>query len=612
MCYNMLQVAVIQNDIRKAEKLIKSGFNVNAQNDLGETAMHLCLEYRNFVLAWMLLKRNINLNLKNFMGDTPLHIAIKYDYNNIAKAMIKKGANYNIRDGEKNTALHIALKKKKRDIARLLIQRGADYRLKDGMGVSAQKLVSELNFSEIMDDIAKKEKEKAIRNEKMMTRYIKHMKYTVDTDDIQDNVIREYVKIKMGYDVLLGDSMLSDIVNIYKRSIAKTESCTSVQKVGVTQKYMNNVIKKKPVYIRGISELSIVTSNRGMKHNETSIDVEIRKLKRRQGDMSFAKVMNNKDGNKNRCFSMINFGKILPLYEVGYGVIDKDVRDIHFVSYNDAGTTINKEEGIIETRIENRACDNESIKEEIEDIFYYLKKSKKAIHNNEVIMDVQDSDVDFLYYYADGENKEFYILRAIYEREKFRGGIGRELPVFEYVWGEKKCLREVKISEEYVEKILKTELIEHTKRYINEIDLLMTFKQNIKNDPELMSVLRDNIIHAHVSEERRHGSIYDILNVAKLIGEFVSYEEEQKYLRDVLLPELNGNNVIRFIESMSKDSIFYGHRRKNREMDFFLEMVARIENISDSNNKKCVEAKLSELIEKINKVTSISNHRKYS
>ena len=90
---------------------------------------------------------------------------------------------------------------------------------------------------------------------------------------------------------------------------------------------------------------------------------------------------------------------------------------------------------------------NKPLKDEVKDVFSYLKKTKKGVINNEVIIDVAQQDVRFIYYFSQPQKQNFYKLRAVYLREKYRRYTNKELPIFCYKLGKVKCLKHKKIEE---------------------------------------------------------------------------------------------------------------------------------------------------------------------
>lgn len=72
--------------------------NPDAQDGLGNGALHYCGQFGQAEAAVLILKRGANPNLKNYAGETPLHKATWADKLDVVKALCDGGANPNIRN----------------------------------------------------------------------------------------------------------------------------------------------------------------------------------------------------------------------------------------------------------------------------------------------------------------------------------------------------------------------------------------------------------------------------------------------------------------------------------------------------------------------------------
>ena len=76
-----------------------NGINdLNYQNSIGDSLLHLCISYCNYPALVELLSRNVNLNLKNNSGLAPLHAAIWKGFLHLVAPLLKAGANVDITD----------------------------------------------------------------------------------------------------------------------------------------------------------------------------------------------------------------------------------------------------------------------------------------------------------------------------------------------------------------------------------------------------------------------------------------------------------------------------------------------------------------------------------
>ena len=76
-------------NLELVRNLLDSGADVNQQDDLGDTALHLAPTLE---IAELLLDRGAPVNSPNFWGCAPLHRAIYYNNVNIARLLLKRGA----------------------------------------------------------------------------------------------------------------------------------------------------------------------------------------------------------------------------------------------------------------------------------------------------------------------------------------------------------------------------------------------------------------------------------------------------------------------------------------------------------------------------------------
>lgn len=76
-----LHIAVTSKDINNLEKLLKTNININAQNNYGQTALHLTVLsgpcYNSSHIINLLIKHNININIRDNNNDTALDTALK-------------------------------------------------------------------------------------------------------------------------------------------------------------------------------------------------------------------------------------------------------------------------------------------------------------------------------------------------------------------------------------------------------------------------------------------------------------------------------------------------------------------------------------------------------
>ncbi len=93
-----------------ATLLIEAGAEVNAQNKLGQTALHYALKTNHPDIAKKLLDKKADMALREIgTGVTPLHVAAQYGHSEIVEKMVKLGADIEIKDFTGCTPLHASL-----------------------------------------------------------------------------------------------------------------------------------------------------------------------------------------------------------------------------------------------------------------------------------------------------------------------------------------------------------------------------------------------------------------------------------------------------------------------------------------------------------------------
>jgi len=94
--------AAVCNDLQEVKKLIRSGTNLDLQDNYGSTALILA-SYNNYIeIVKELIKAGANVDLQDVEGNTALIWTSYNNYIEIVKELIKAGADWNIKDNDNN------------------------------------------------------------------------------------------------------------------------------------------------------------------------------------------------------------------------------------------------------------------------------------------------------------------------------------------------------------------------------------------------------------------------------------------------------------------------------------------------------------------------------
>jgi len=88
--------------------LEQGGFDINAVDGLGNSALLNAAQYGHFEILQMLLEvPGININLQNRQWNTALHLAASRDDESSVKLLIEKGAKFTLKNKQKQLPINV-------------------------------------------------------------------------------------------------------------------------------------------------------------------------------------------------------------------------------------------------------------------------------------------------------------------------------------------------------------------------------------------------------------------------------------------------------------------------------------------------------------------------
>ncbi|XP_071711144.1 ankyrin repeat domain-containing protein EMB506, chloroplastic isoform X2 [Rutidosis leptorrhynchoides] len=124
--WNPLHTLGLAGQIKFMDSLLANGFDIDAVDKDGQTALHKAVLGKKEAVISHLLRKGASPNVQDMDGATPLHYAIQVSAMQSVKLLIKSKADVNVADNEGWTPLHVAMQTRNRDISKVLLLNGAD------------------------------------------------------------------------------------------------------------------------------------------------------------------------------------------------------------------------------------------------------------------------------------------------------------------------------------------------------------------------------------------------------------------------------------------------------------------------------------------------------
>ncbi|ARE67600.1 SWPV1-034 [Shearwaterpox virus] len=119
--------AVKNNDYEMVKLLLNKGANVNIQDSIGYSCLHIAtIRNSNIEIIKALIDNKIDLNAYDWIGRTPLHISVIKSNFDAVKLLVRAGAYINVKDRCRKFPIYYAVSKSDNLISGLLLKHGAN------------------------------------------------------------------------------------------------------------------------------------------------------------------------------------------------------------------------------------------------------------------------------------------------------------------------------------------------------------------------------------------------------------------------------------------------------------------------------------------------------
>lgn len=650
--YNKLIEAIDEGNKEEVQRLINEGVYVNKLDENIKTPLIISIEKGKDEIAKLLLDNGAYVDLPvmsamDYKMHSALYSAVSKGNYDMVEELIKRGANLNVgnQDYDLNKyklPLRLAIENGYDNIAKLLIENGAKY----------DKIDKTKCSEEIKKVIAQKEKEKEDNRQKI----INELKEEINNDAILKEkfksknwgkVVQKYVDRKMGVNINL-EELSSDelddllILNNYRKEKNKESRRERKQNEeknnkAITEDEIKEYVKNNiPVCIRAISgaggmEQYHEDTAMGQNRNKTGIETEIDKLVREENEETNTHMKGEKKGNPNRSVTMINYGKVTAFRSVGYGFIGDNLKNIHLAASEDINSQYSKKRNGLVMHFNRILHDyNMPIEKQINKVLKKLEEAEGVGKHNELLMDVSDKDVRFVFWSEiDEESVNCSKLKAVYFRKKFYEQTGKELPIFQYKPGEMDYVKETNFTKEEVIDMLKNEIIEeiagenNSKTYRikapydkgSALNFLMAFKDEIDNitfdndkkgEKKIIQTILEEFIQKDVefySKKENVENIHEVVNLIKFAGMVKGKDYQEKVFKSIFEGLDLNKIIVDFLKTSDRDWTNNNDvKRENRNIDFAIEIMSDIRSLVTTDESiKMLEGKLKEVRENINR-----------
>ncbi|WEW59774.1 hypothetical protein PRK78_005254 [Emydomyces testavorans] len=135
-----LFIAAESGNGRAVRALINAGANVRFRDREGRTPLHAAadssskLKHSLSSISQMLIKSGADVNATTESGETPLFFAISQQHEKVVQCLLKAGARLDLRTHDGQTAMHVFASRPNEEIRKMLVRQRANFSLRDNIG----------------------------------------------------------------------------------------------------------------------------------------------------------------------------------------------------------------------------------------------------------------------------------------------------------------------------------------------------------------------------------------------------------------------------------------------------------------------------------------------
>ena len=124
-----LDLAIYEEEEEIVDILLHHGFDVNVEDEDGDTPLHKASDHGSETIVQLLLKHGAKVSAIGFCVQTALHKAVYKENANIVRLLLEHGTEVSFADDELQTPLHLAVDQGNAEITALLLKHGAEVSL---------------------------------------------------------------------------------------------------------------------------------------------------------------------------------------------------------------------------------------------------------------------------------------------------------------------------------------------------------------------------------------------------------------------------------------------------------------------------------------------------